>query len=157
MRLRSMRSRGLFPPPEAHCVTCRSCSLCVTGWRCTAMDSSVFRPGKSLVIPPARNSRMASPTASYTVLAQTSTSWTALEQMCRRDLPGALRQLAEHLEAGEISASLWNFQGNGMVQDWRREHFLMTLDLAARPVRPDEEPGRGTCLGKAASDSRQGK
>lgn len=42
----------------------------------------------------------------------------ALEQMCRRDLPGTLRQLADHLERGEISATLWSFQGNGMVQDW---------------------------------------
>lgn len=61
----------------------------------------------------------------------------ALEQMCRRDLLGALRLLAEHLERGEISATLWSFQGNGMVQDWRREHFLMTLDLAVAPVRSD--------------------
>ena len=58
-----------------------------------------------------------------------------LEQMFRRDLPGALRLLAEHLESGEMSATLWSFQGNGMVQDWRREHFLMTLDLAVAPVR----------------------
>ena len=58
----------------------------------------------------------------------------ALEVMCRRDLVGALRLLADHLERGEISASLWNFQGNGMVQDWRREHFLMTLDLAVKPA-----------------------
>ncbi len=58
----------------------------------------------------------------------------ALELMCRRDLAGALRLLADHLERGEISASLWNFQGNGMVQDWRREHFLMTLDLAVKPA-----------------------
>lgn len=56
----------------------------------------------------------------------------ALELMCRRDLPGALRLLADHLERGEITASLWNFQGNGMVQDWRRTHFLMTLDLAVK-------------------------
>jgi hypothetical protein len=56
----------------------------------------------------------------------------AMEQMCKRDLPGALRLLADHLERGEISASLWNFQGNGMVQDWRRAHFLMTLDLAVK-------------------------
>ena len=57
----------------------------------------------------------------------------SLEQMCRHDLPGALRLLADHLDRQQISASLWNFQGNGMVQDWRREHFLMTLDLAVLP------------------------
>ena len=57
----------------------------------------------------------------------------SLELLCRRDLPAALRLLAEYLERGEISASLWNFQGNGMVQDWRREHFLMTLGLAVKP------------------------
>ena len=79
----------------------------------------------------------------------------SLEQMCRRDLPEALRQLAEHLEAGEITASLWSFQGNGMVQDWRREHFLMTLDLAVRPVRADEERCTSESLGKAADDSGQ--
>ncbi len=56
----------------------------------------------------------------------------ALELLCRRDLPAALRQLADHLERKEISGSLWNFQGNGMVQDWRRDHFLMTLDLAVQ-------------------------
>ncbi len=59
----------------------------------------------------------------------------SLEQMCRHDLPGALRLLADHLDRKEITGSLWNFQGNGMVQDWRREHFLMTLDLAALPFR----------------------
>ena len=58
-----------------------------------------------------------------------------LEQMCRRDLPGALRQLADHIERKQISATLWGFQGNGMVHDWRREHFLMTLDLAIAPLR----------------------
>ena len=58
----------------------------------------------------------------------------SLEQMCRHDLPGALRLLANHLERKEISATLWSFQGNGMVQDWRREHFLMTLDLAVAPL-----------------------
>ena len=47
----------------------------------------------------------------------------ALQIMCTRDLPGALRLLADHLDRGEITASLWNFQGNGMVQDWRRVHF----------------------------------
>lgn len=62
----------------------------------------------------------------------------AMEQMCRRDLPGALRQLADHLDRGEISATLWNFQGNGMVQDWRRTHFLMTLDLAVKT--PSQKP-----------------
>ena len=56
----------------------------------------------------------------------------ALELLCRRDLPAALRQLADHLERNEISGSLWSFQGNGMVQDWRRAHFLMTLDLRSR-------------------------
>lgn len=61
----------------------------------------------------------------------------AIELMCRHDLPGALRLLADHLERREISGSLWSFQGNGMVQDWRREHFLMTLDLAVLP------PGAG--------------
>ena len=61
----------------------------------------------------------------------------ALEAMCRRDLPGALRELAGHIERGEISASLWGFQGNGMVQDWRRNHFLMTLDLAVTPSSRD--------------------
>lgn len=39
----------------------------------------------------------------------------ALELLCRR----ALRQLADHLERDEITGSLWNFQGNGMVQDWQ--------------------------------------
>jgi hypothetical protein len=57
----------------------------------------------------------------------------ALEAMCRRDLPNALRELAGHIERGVIGASLWGLQGNGMVQDWRRNHFLMTLDLAATP------------------------
>jgi len=33
----------------------------------------------------------------------------SLELMCRRDLPGALRLLADHLDRQEISASLWNF------------------------------------------------
>ena len=62
----------------------------------------------------------------------------ALELLCRRDLPAALRQLADHLERNEISGSLWSFQGNGMVQDWRRAHFLMTLDLAVQmsPQKP---------------------
>lgn len=59
----------------------------------------------------------------------------SLELMCRHDLPGALRLLADHLDRQEISGSLWSFQGNGMVQDWRREHFLMTLDLAVLPSR----------------------
>lgn len=59
----------------------------------------------------------------------------SLERMCQHDLPGALRLLADHLDRQEISASLWNFQGNGMVQDWRREHFLLTLDLAVLPSR----------------------
>lgn len=59
----------------------------------------------------------------------------SLERMCRHDLPGALRLLADHLDRQEISGSLWSFQGNGMVQDWRREHFLMTLDLAVLPSR----------------------
>jgi hypothetical protein len=63
----------------------------------------------------------------------------ALELMCRRDMPGALRLLAGHLERGEITAGLWNFHGNGMVQDWRRAHFLMTLDLA---VLPKSAPAR---------------
>ena len=63
----------------------------------------------------------------------------ALEQMCRHDLSGALRQLADHLERGEINATLWSFRGNGMVQDWRREHFLMTLDLAIMPVRDRDQ------------------
>ena len=57
----------------------------------------------------------------------------SLEQMCRHDLSGALRLLADHLDRQEISGSLWSFQGNGMVQDWRREHFLMTLDVAVLP------------------------
>ena len=56
----------------------------------------------------------------------------ALEAMCRRDLPCALRELARHIERGEIGATLWSFQGNGMVHDWRRTHFLMTLDLAVK-------------------------
>ena len=43
----------------------------------------------------------------------------SLERMCRHNLPAALRLLADHLERQEISGSLWNFQGNGMVQDWR--------------------------------------
>ena len=60
----------------------------------------------------------------------------ALELLCRRDLPAALRQLADHLERKEISGSLWSFQGNGMVQDWRRAHFLMTLDLAVTMTAP---------------------
>ncbi|MGI4758797.1 MAG: hypothetical protein ACRYGF_18355 [Janthinobacterium lividum] len=65
----------------------------------------------------------------------------ALEQMCRRDLPGALRLLAEHVERGEISATLWSFQGNSMVQDWRREHFLMRSILPS--LQCDWiEPGR---------------
>ena len=61
-----------------------------------------------------------------------------LELLCRRDLPAALRQLADHLERKEITGSLWNFQGNSMVQDWRRAHFLMTLDLAVQmsPQKP---------------------
>ena len=59
----------------------------------------------------------------------------SLERMCRHDLPGALRLLADHLDRQEISGSLWSFQGNGMVQDWRREHFLITLDLAVLPSR----------------------
>ena len=59
----------------------------------------------------------------------------SLERMCRLDLPAALRLLADHLERHEISGTLWSFQGNGMVQDWRREHFLMTLDLAVAPVK----------------------
>lgn len=60
----------------------------------------------------------------------------SLQLLCRRDLPAALRQLADHLEREEITGSLWNFQGNGMVQDWRRAHFLMTLDLGVRtPVQ----------------------
>ena len=59
----------------------------------------------------------------------------ALEAMCRDDLAGALRQLAGHIERGEISASLWKLQGNGMTGDWRRNHFLMTLDLAVDPHR----------------------
>ena len=59
----------------------------------------------------------------------------SLERMCRHDLPGALRLLADCLDHQEITGSLWNFQGNGMVQDWRREHFLMTLDLAVLPFR----------------------
>ena len=54
----------------------------------------------------------------------------AMKVQCRRDLPAALRQLAEHLERGEMTGSLWDLKGNGMVQDWRRAHFLMTLDLA---------------------------
>ena len=61
----------------------------------------------------------------------------ALEAMCRHDLPNALRELAGHIERGEISGSLWSLQGNGMVQDWRRNHFLMTLDLAVRPSGRD--------------------
>ena len=56
-----------------------------------------------------------------------------LEAMCRRDVAGALRELAGHIERGEISATLWSIQGNGMVQDWRRNHFLLTLDLAVIP------------------------
>ena len=55
--------------------------------------------------------------------------------MCRRDLAGALHQLADQLERGEISTTLWSFQGNGMVQDWRCERLLMTRDLAAAPAR----------------------
>ena len=62
----------------------------------------------------------------------------SLERMCRRDLVGALRQLAEDLERGRISGSLWSLQGNGMVQDWRREHFLLTLDLAVAPLHSEE-------------------
>lgn len=62
----------------------------------------------------------------------------ALELQCRRDLPAALRQLADHMERDEITGSLWSFQGNGMVQDWRREHFLMTLDLAVKT--PAQKP-----------------
>lgn len=62
----------------------------------------------------------------------------ALKLLCRRDLPAALRQLADHLERKEITGSLWNFQGNGMVQDWRRAHFLMTLDLAV--IMPTQKP-----------------
>ena len=62
----------------------------------------------------------------------------ALELLCRRDLPAALRQLADHLERNEITGSLWSFQGNGMIQDWRREHFLMTLDLAIKT--PAQKP-----------------
>ena len=64
----------------------------------------------------------------------------ALELMCRRNLPGALRLLADHLDRHEISASLWNFQGNGMVQDWRRAHFLLTLDLAVLMQSSSPEP-----------------
>jgi len=56
--------------------------------------------------------------------------------MCRRDIVGALRVLAEHIEHGELDASLWGMEGNGMVQDWRRNHFLLTLDLAVRPTQP---------------------
>ena len=59
----------------------------------------------------------------------------SLELMCRRDLPGALRLLADHLDRQEISGSLWSFQGNGMVQDWRREHFPLMLNLAVLPSR----------------------
>ena len=62
----------------------------------------------------------------------------SLERLCRQDLPAALRLLAEHLERNEMSGTLWSFQGNGMVQDWRREHFLMTLDLAVAPLRHTE-------------------
>lgn len=39
----------------------------------------------------------------------------SLERMCRHDLSGALRPLANHLDRKEISASLWNFQGREVM------------------------------------------
>lgn len=68
----------------------------------------------------------------------------SLERLCRHDLPAALRLLADHLEQREISGTLWSFQGNGMLQDWRRDHFLMTLDLAVSSFKSDApRPGPG--------------
>lgn len=37
---------------------------------------------------------------------------------------------------------LWSFQGDGMMQDWRREHFLMALNLAVVLVRSDSAGGK---------------
>ncbi len=62
----------------------------------------------------------------------------SLDRMCRHDLSGALSLLADHLDCQEVSGSLWSFQGNGMVQDWRREHFLRTAGRSRPAVRSRE-------------------
>ena len=56
----------------------------------------------------------------------------ALEAMCRRDLPYALRELAGHIERGDIGADVVELQGERHGRGLAAHHFLMTLHLVVK-------------------------